>query len=92
MAKSRFGLTAAVLATVLTLLGRAPVLAADEPKNEVLKKHGLKIVGTLAVLETETEIKSKLTEARRLSKQLGYSVMQQQGTMSPASINRPSRT
>ncbi len=84
MAKSRFGLMTAVLAAVLALVGRAPILAADEPKNEVLEKHGLKIVGTLSVLETESEIKSKLTEVRRLSKQLGHSVMQQQGTMSAA--------
>lgn len=84
MGKFRSRLTAAVLATVLTLLGRAPVLTAQEPKNEVLEKNGLKIVGSLAVLETEAEIKNKLTEVRRLSKQLGHSVMQQQGTMSAA--------
>ena len=40
-------------------------------------------LGSLEVLEDETEFKTKLTEARRLLRQLSYSILQQQGTMSP---------
>jgi len=82
MARSQFGLVATVLAAVLAFVGRVPVLAAEGPQNEVLKKHGLKIVGSLSVLETESDVKNKMNEVRRLSKQLNYSIMQQQGTMS----------
>ncbi|MFI5458900.1 MAG: hypothetical protein ACHRXM_26015 [Isosphaerales bacterium] len=82
MARSQFGLVATVLATALAFMGRVPVLAAEGPQNEVLKKHGLKIVGSLSVLETESDVKNKMNEVRRLSKQLNYSIMQQQGTMS----------
>jgi len=84
MARSLFGLMVTVLATALAFTGRAPVRAAEDPQNEVLKKHGLRIAGSLLVLETESEVKNKLNELRRLSKQLGYSVMQQKGAMSPA--------
>ena len=59
-----------------------------DPASEALKKHGLKIVGSLAVADEEAEIKTKLTEARRLSKQLSYSLMQQQGTMSPQELQK----
>jgi len=82
MARSQLGLMATALAAVLAFMGRAPVAAAEGPENEVLKKNGLKIAGTLAVLETESEVKNKINEMRRLSKQLNYSLMQQQGTMS----------
>jgi len=82
MARSQFGLVTTVLATVLALMGRVPVLATDGPQNEVLKQHGLKIVGSLSVLETESEVKNKMNELRRLSKDLNHSIMQQQGTMS----------
>jgi len=82
MTRSQFGLVASVLASALALNGRAPVLAADGVQNEVLKKNGLKVVGSLSVLEAESEVKNKLGELRRLSKQLNHSVMQQQGTMS----------
>jgi hypothetical protein len=82
MTRSQFGLVVSVLASALALNGRAPVLAADGVQNEVLKKSGLKVVGALSVLEAESEVKNKLGELRRLSKQLNYSVMQQQGTMS----------
>jgi len=81
MARFKLGLAVTVLAAVLAFMGRAPAVAAEGPENEVLKKNGLKIVGTLAVLETESEVKNKLTEARRLYKQMNYSLMQQQGTM-----------
>jgi len=88
MARSQFGLATTVLAAVLAFMGRAPVLAAEGPENAVLKKNGLKVVGTLAVLEAESEVKNRLTELRRLHKQLSYSLMQQKGTMSPEEYQR----
>jgi hypothetical protein len=81
--KSRFGWTATIAMAALIGVGRPSVRAADSPANEALKKLGLKIVGSLYVLEAESDIKNKLAEARRLSKQLSYSLMQQKGTASP---------
>jgi len=83
---------ATVLAVVLAFMGRPVVLAAEDPQNEVLKKHGLKIVGSLCVLETESDVKNKMSELRRLSKQLNYSIMQQQGTMSAKDLQQTLKT
>jgi hypothetical protein len=88
MTSSHLGWAASVLTVFLALDGRAPVLAADGPENAVLKKNGLKVVGSLAVLETETEVKNKLSDLRRISRQLNYSLMQQQGTMSPEDFQK----
>src|SRR5262245_34224211 len=88
MNKSGIGLTAAVLAAWLALPDRAPAVAGEDPKNEVLKKHGLSVVGSLAVLDAESAVKSKLGDVRRLSKQLSYAIMQQQGTMSPEEFQK----
>lgn len=83
MAKSHVVWAAAVAIATLACLERPSVRAADEPGSELLKKHGLKIVGSLAVVETEADVKAKLSEAKRLSKELKYSLMQQKGTLSP---------
>jgi hypothetical protein len=80
MTKSLLGSIASAIA-VLALLGRASALAGDGPDNPVLKKHGLKVVGALAVLESESQVKNKLSDVRRLSRQLSNSLMRQQGTM-----------
>jgi hypothetical protein len=83
MAKSRWGWSAALLTAALACLDGPSVGAAEGPENEVLKKHGLRIAGTLAVASEEAEIKTKLADTRRLSRQLSNSIMQQQGTISP---------
>jgi len=83
MAKSHVVWAAAVVSAALACLGRPSVRAADGPGSELLKKHGLKIVGSLAVVETEADVKAKLSEAKRLSKELKYSLMQQKATLSP---------
>ena len=58
----------------------------------MLKKNKLKALGSLQVLEAESEFKTKLTDARQAHRQLSYSVLQQQGTTEPRrSIKRPSR-
>ena len=67
--------------------GHMPARAGDEQENAILKKHKLKTLGSLQVLEDETEFKTKLTEARRLLRQLNYSLLQQQGTMSPGAVS-----
>ncbi len=71
-----------VLATVIACLGGAPLRAADDPAEQVLKKHGLRLVGLLAVAETEAPFKSKLTEARRIAQQIRLLRMQASSTMS----------
>jgi hypothetical protein len=83
MAKSHVVWAVAVVTAALAWLESPSVRAADGPRSELLKKHGLKIVGSLAVVETETDIKAKLSEAKRLSRELSYSLMQQKGTLSP---------
>jgi hypothetical protein len=82
MANFRVTWSVAVLAASLACVDR-PTGAAEGPGNEILKKHGLKIAGSLALADEEGEIKTKVAEARRLSKQLSYSLLEQKGTMSP---------
>jgi hypothetical protein len=72
----------------VTCLGHAPVRAADGPGNEALKTHGLKMAGSIAVSDLEADVKSKLNEARRLSKLLSQSLMEQQGTLNPKDQQR----
>jgi hypothetical protein len=91
MTKSSLVWMAAFLTVALACLTRPQVRAADGTENPVLKKHGLKIVGTLAVVDEEAEIKSKLTEARRISKQLSYSLMQQKVTLSPGDLQKTAK-
>jgi hypothetical protein len=92
MFRACFIWTAACLTVALACCARAQVRAGDGPGNAVLKKHGLKIAGSLAVADEESEIKTKLSDARRLSKQLSYSLMQQQGTMSPEELQKTVKT
>jgi hypothetical protein len=71
-----------VLATVIACLGGAQLRAADDPAEQILKKHGLRLVGLMAVAETEAPFKSKLTEARRIAQQIRLLRMQDSSTMS----------
>ncbi len=92
MAKS-FLVSAAAYSTVAwACLATPAVTAADGPENAVLKKHGLKFAGSLAVANEESEIKTKLADSRRLSKQLSYSLMQQKGIMSPEDQQKTVKT
>ncbi len=79
---------AIALIVLFTCSTGLPTRAADDPENETLKKNKLKTLGSLQVLEDETEFKNKLTEARRLQRQLSYSLMQQQNTMSPEQFKK----
>jgi hypothetical protein len=88
MDKSCFAWATAFLTVAFLCLARPPVHAADGPASKTLKKHGLRIVGSLAVVDEEAAIKSKLIEARRLSKQLSYSLTQQQATLSPKELQQ----
>jgi hypothetical protein len=83
MTRSWLVWAAAMMTVALACVARSQVNAADGTTDEVLKKHGLKFAGSLAVAIEEGEIKTKLVDARRLSKQWNYSVMQQKGTLSP---------
>jgi uncharacterized coiled-coil DUF342 family protein len=84
--------TAACLTVALACLASPQLRAADGTGNEVLKKHGLKMAGSLAVATEEPEIKTKLSDARRLSKQLSQSLMQQKATMSPEEMQKTVKT
>ena len=88
MARSRLVSAATVFTLGVVCLARPSVHAADGPANDILKKNGLHIAGTLAVVDEEAQIKTNLAEARRLSKQLSYSLMQQKGTLSPGEMQQ----
>jgi hypothetical protein len=81
MIKTQVGLAAALFASIV-LSGPKPLWGADAPVDATLKSHGLKRAGDLYVLVTESDVKNKVQEIRRLSKQLSYALMQQQGTLS----------
>ena len=81
MAKQKARWIAVVVTVILPVMGPKPVRAADGPETEVLKTHGLKVAGALVVLEAELDVKNKVADARRLSRQLNHSLARQQGTM-----------
>ena len=88
MAKSRLVGAATVFTVALVCLARPWVHAADGPDSDLLKKHGLRIAGTLAVVDEKH--RSRLIRRRPTSaiKQLSYSLMQQKGTMSPGEMQQ----
>jgi uncharacterized coiled-coil DUF342 family protein len=88
MARSRLVWAATVSTVAVFCLAKTGVHAADGPASDTLKKNGLHIAGTLALADEEPQIKTSLAEARRLSKQLNYSLMQQKGTLSPGEMQQ----
>ncbi len=74
-----------VAATSWATASRAaePRQAAESPQEEVLKKNGLKPLGPIYVLETEADVKQKVSEVKLLSKQLKNARLKQQSTLSP---------
>lgn len=88
MVRSRLVWAATVLTVALVCAAQPRARAADGPASDTLKKNGLHIAGTLAVVDEEAQIKTNLAEARRLSKQLNYSLMQQKGTLSPGEMQQ----
>lgn len=88
MVKTRLVWTATVFTVALVCATQPRARAADGPAGDTLKKNGLHIAGTLAVVDEEAQIKTNLAEARRLSKQLNYSLMQQKGTLSPGEMQQ----
>ena len=54
----------------------------SRPQEEVLKKNGLKTRGPIYVLETESDVKKKVSEVKLLSKQWNHARLQQQSVVS----------
>jgi hypothetical protein len=81
MIKTQVGLVAALSASIV-FSGHLSLLGADSPVVETMKSHGLKQAGDLYVVVTESDVKTKVQEVRRISKQLSYALMQQKGTLS----------
>jgi hypothetical protein len=69
MVRSWVGWAAGWLA-VAGIAGASGVSAAEDPAEKVLKDHGLSRARTVYVIEAESEVKSKLAEARSASDQL----------------------
>src|SRR5208337_187799 len=59
-----------------------PRQAAESPQEEILKKNGLKALGPIYVLEAESDVKQKVSEAKLLSKQWNHARLQQQSILS----------
>ena len=76
-------LALSALAAFITLSIALPGTIAHGQESDIQKKYKLKAAGSLQVLENEAEFKTKLADAKRLQRQLTYSIMQQKGTMSP---------
>jgi hypothetical protein len=67
----------------LLLCVRFSALAGDATPDDALKKQGLKLVGSLYVLESESDVHKKVGEIRKLARELKMSLMQQQSIASP---------
>jgi hypothetical protein len=81
MIKTQVGLVAALSASIV-FSGHLSLLGADSPVVETMKSHGLKPAGDIYIVVTESDVKTKVQEVRRISKQLSYALMQQKGTLS----------
>ena len=66
-----------ILFAIATLLYPAAGRAADTPAEQLLAKAGLKRVGSLYVLDAESDAKKKLEEVRQLSKLWNHARLQQ---------------
>ncbi len=62
--------------------------AAAPSPEDVLKAHGLKLVGSLYVLEAETDVQKKLTELRQVARKLKLAQSRQRATGSPEQYER----
>jgi hypothetical protein len=75
-------LMAAVTFWAMSLYFGKPAQAAESPQEEILKRHGLTLLGPIYVLETEADVKQKLSEVKLLSKQWSQLWQQQRSIMS----------
>jgi hypothetical protein len=66
-----------ILLVSATMLCPAIALAADSPAEQVLAKQGLKRVGSVYVVDEESQVQKKLEEVRQLSKQWNAARVQQ---------------
>jgi hypothetical protein len=82
MHRATIRMVACVLA-VTAAFGTGATHAAEGPPTEVLKKHGLKAVGPLYVLDGEAEAKKKFNEYRLISRKLEQALNQQASVVTP---------
>jgi hypothetical protein len=66
-----------------TIRAAEPRQAAESPQEEILKKNELKALGPIYVLETESDVKKKVSQVKLLAKQWNHARLQQQSTLSP---------
>jgi len=80
MVRSPFGwaINYSVITVVLCACSRLG--AAAPTPEEVLKTHGLRLAGSLYVLELETDVHKKVTEIRQLARKLKWAQTQQRAT------------
>jgi hypothetical protein len=69
-----------VMCFSLALSGLSSVRAAGNPAEELLKKHGLKLVGSLYVLELESDVQTKMNELNRQAAKLKLARVKQSAT------------
>ena len=75
-------LIVAAMSWATAIRAAEPPQAAESPQEEVLKKNGLKTLGPIYVLETESDVKKKVSEVKLLSKQWNHARLQQQSVVS----------
>ncbi len=80
MVRSPFRRAIACRVITVVLCASSGLRAAAPSPEEVLKTHGLKLVGSLYVLELETDVHKKATEIHQLARKLKWSQTQQRAT------------
>jgi hypothetical protein len=83
-ANGAIGLLVAVLGPEFSALSHAdePAAKTSSSAEDALAKLGLKRSGTMLVLETESEVHSRLDELRRTARELSNSLVMQRSTLS----------
>src|SRR3954447_17922083 len=74
--------TPVVLAAMVVACAALGLGAGEDRPEDALAKLGLKRAGDVLVLAAESEVRSQVVEARRLSSQLSRALMQQRGMVS----------
>ncbi|HKI18157.1 MAG TPA: hypothetical protein VKA15_09760, partial [Isosphaeraceae bacterium] len=80
MFRSLFCWASACGVITVVLCASSGLHAAAPAPEEVLKTHGLRLAGSLYVLELETDVHKKATEIRQLARKLKLYQTQQRAT------------
>ncbi len=80
MSRCPFGWAITYAGIIVVLCACSRMEAAAPTPEEVLKTHGLRLAGSLYVLELETDVQKKATEIRQLARKLKLAKTRQRAT------------